>query len=117
MTAGMPAGKDILAATFSDKNALYGAYMSFVKGGGIFIATHKIYKLGDLVELEMKFLEETERFVVTGKVIWITPLGAQGNRTAGVGLQFQGEQGINIRNKIETLLAGALKAERRTDTM
>lgn len=108
---------DALSVVFADKNVLYNAYMSFVKGGGIFIATHKGYKLGDAIELELKFLDEKERFNVTGKVIWITPVGAQGNRVPGVGLQLQGEQGTTIRNKIETLLAGALKSERSTDTM
>lgn len=117
MTSASPTGADLLSVTFVDKNALYNAYMSFVKGGGVFIATHKAYKLGDLVELELKFPEEKERFTATGKVIWITPVGAQGNRIPGVGLQLQEEQGTTIRNKIETLLAGALKSERPTNTM
>jgi type IV pilus assembly protein PilZ len=117
MTSETSIGIDLLSITFVDKNALYSAYMSFIKDGGIFVGTHKAYKLGDLVKLELKFLDEKERFTVSGKVIWITPVGAQGNRIAGVGLQFQGEEGTTIRNKIETLLAGALKSERPTNTM
>jgi type IV pilus assembly protein PilZ len=110
-------GNEILKVAFTDKNALYSAYMSFVKGGGLFIATIKPYKLGDLVQLEMQIMDEKEIFSVKGKVIWITPIGAQGNRTAGIGVQFQGDEAVAIRNKIETYLAGALKAERPTNTM
>lgn len=52
----------------------------------------------------------------TGKVVWITPKGAQGNRAAGIGVQFN--DGDNTaRNKIETYLAGALKSDRPTHTM
>jgi type IV pilus assembly protein PilZ len=53
---------------------------------------------------------------VAGKVAWITPKGAQGNRAAGVGVQFN--DGDNTaRSRIETHLAGALKSDRPTHTM
>ncbi len=53
----------------------------------------------------------------TGKIIWITPVGAEGNRAAGIGVQFSNQDGGVARNKIETYLAGALKADRPTHTM
>jgi type IV pilus assembly protein PilZ len=62
-------------------------------------------------------MDESEKIPVVGKVIWITPRGAQGNRTAGVGLQFTEKDGGPARNKIETYLAGALESERPTHTM
>jgi type IV pilus assembly protein PilZ len=49
-------------------------------------------------------------------VIWVTPKGAQGNKVAGIGVQFTGDDNI-ARNKIETFLAGALKSDRVTHTM
>jgi type IV pilus assembly protein PilZ len=55
---------------------------------------------------------------VAGKVVWVTPVGAQGNRTAGIGVQFnEGPDGEQVRTKIEALLAGALGADRPTHTM
>lgn len=107
----------ILSLTIRDKAVLYATYMPFVKQGGIFIPTNKMHKLGDEVQLVLHLLDETEHFPVTGKVVWITPSGAQGNRATGVGVQFQGEEGVTLRNKIETYLAGALKSERPTHTM
>jgi type IV pilus assembly protein PilZ len=54
---------------------------------------------------------------VAGKVAWITPKGAQGNKTAGIGVQFSELDKGSTRNKIETLLAGVLKSDRATHTM
>ncbi|MBS0287827.1 MAG: PilZ domain-containing protein [Proteobacteria bacterium] len=107
----------ILSLTIRDKAVLYATYMPFVKNGGLFIPTSKPYKLGEEVFLLLNLMEETEKMPGQGKVIWITPSGAQGNRAAGIGVQFQGEEGIKIRNKIETYLAGALKSDRPTHTM
>jgi len=110
-------GDEILSLTIRDKATLYATYISFIKQGGIFIPTSKMYKLGDQIQIMIHLMEETERFPVTGKVIWITPSGAPGNRATGIGVQFQGEEGSVVRNKIETYLAGALKSERPTHTM
>jgi type IV pilus assembly protein PilZ len=106
-----------LSLTIRDKAVLYATYMPFIKQGGIFIPTNKIYQLGDELLIILHLMEETEHFKVTGKVVWITPAGSQGNRTTGIGVQFQGEDGVKIRNKIETYLAGALQSDRPTHTM
>lgn len=107
----------VLSLTIRDKAVLYATYMSFIKQGGLFIPTNKPYKLGDEVSMMLNLMEETEKFPVSGKVIWITPNGAQGNRAVGIGVQFQGEEGSKVRNKIETYLAGALKSDRPTHTL
>lgn len=106
----------ILSLTIKDKSVLYAAYMPFIRNGGLFIPTNKNYKLGDEVFMLLNLMEEPEKIPVAGKVVWITPKGAQGNRAAGIGVQFN--DGDNTaRNKIETYLAGALKSDRPTHTM
>lgn len=108
----------ILSLTIKDKGALYAAYMPFVKNGGLFIPTNKDYKLGDEIFMLLKLMDETEKLPVVGKVIWVTPKGAQGNRVAGVGVQFASDQdGSEARKKIETYLGGALKSDRPTHTI
>lgn len=108
----------ILSLTVKDKAALYNAYMSYVKHGGIFVPTTKRYFLGSEVFLLLTLPESSERLPVPGKVIWVTPPGAQGNRVAGVGVQFaDSPEGENVKGKIETLLAGTLNAEKPTHTM
>ena len=106
----------LLTLTIKDKSALYLAYMPFVKNGGLFIPTNSNYRLGDEVFMLLNLMDEAEKIPVAGKVAWITPKGAQGNRAAGVGVQFN--DGDNTaRSRIETHLAGALKSDRPTHTM
>ncbi|MDH3872055.1 MAG: PilZ domain-containing protein, partial [Gammaproteobacteria bacterium] len=104
--AGAPR-QGILSLTIKDKSALYAAYMPFINSGGLFIPTKKSYNLGDEVFMLLTLMDETEKIPVAGKVIWITPMGAQGNRAAGIGVQFSDQDDGAARNKIEGLLAGA----------
>lgn len=106
----------ILSLTIKDKSVLYAAYMPFIKNGGLFIPTSKSYRLGDEVFMLLNLMDEPEKIPVAGKVTWITPKGAQGNRTAGVGVQFN-DADNTARNMIETYLVGALKSDRPTHTM
>jgi len=106
----------ILSLTIKDKSVLYAAYMPFIKNGGLFIPTNKNYRLGDEVFMLLSLMDETEKIPVAGKVIWMTPKGAQGNRAAGVGVQFN-DGDNSARNQIETHLAGSLKSDRPTHTM
>jgi type IV pilus assembly protein PilZ len=107
----------ILSLTIKEKNALYAAYMPFIKNGGLFIPTKRDYELGEEVFLLLSLLDETERLPIAGKIIWKTPLGSEGYRLAGIGVQFSDHDGGLARNKIETYLAGALETERPTHTM
>ena len=108
----------LLTLTIKDKSALYLAYMPFVKNGGLFIPTNSNYRLGDEVFMLLNLMGEDEKLPVAGKVIWVTPVGAQGARTAGIGVQFpENSEGETVKSKIETLLAGTLNADKPTQTM
>ena len=112
------ARQGILSLAVKDKAQLYSAYMPYLKSGGIFVPTAKRYFLGDEVFLLLTLPESSERLPVAGKVIWVTPTGAQGNRTAGIGVQFaDSNEGETVKGKIETLLAGTLNADKPTHTM
>ncbi len=118
MNAATGARQGILSLAIKDKASLYSAYMPFVKNGGIFVPTPKRYHLGDEVFLLLSLMEERERLPVAGKVVWVTPPGAQGNRVAGIGVQFaDSPESEALRGKIETLLAGILNADKPTHTM
>ncbi|GAB3251509.1 PilZ domain-containing protein [Chitinimonas naiadis] len=108
----------VLSLSIKEKAGLFAAYMPFVKGGGIFIPTAKAYNIGDEVFMLLQLMEDPARIAVSGKVAWITPGGAHGNRTQGVGVQFSdNEAGQQARIKIEGLLGGALQSNRTTHTM
>jgi type IV pilus assembly protein PilZ len=117
MTQAAAPRQGILSLTIKDKSALYAAYIPFINGGGLFIPTKKDYNLGDEVFMLLTLMDEPEKIPVAGKVVWITPIGAQGNRAAGIGVQFSDQDDGAARNKIEGLLAGALESDRPTHTM
>ncbi len=108
----------ILSLAVKDKASLYNAYMPFFMGGGFLVPTPKRYFIGDEVFLLLTLPDSSDRLPVAGRVVWVTPAGAQGNRVAGIGVQFpDSSEGETVRNKVETLLAGALGSERATHTL
>jgi len=110
-------GQRILSFVIKDRNALYAAFMPFIKNGGIFIPTSKRYEIGDDIFLLLRLIDEPERLPVAGKVVWVTPAGAEGNRAIGVGIQFSDQDRGVVRRKIEDYLAGSLSSDRPTHTM
>ena len=111
------AKQGILSLTIKDTSALYAAYMPFLKNGGLFIPTSKSYRLGEEIFMLLTLMEESEKTPIAGRVVWITPAGAQGNRTAGIGVEFSELDKGQTRHKIENQLGAALKSERHTHTM
>ena len=86
--------------------------MPFVKNGGLFIPTNSNYRLGDEVFMLLNLMGEDEKLPVAGRVIWMTPKGAQGKRTAGIGVQFSDQDRGKTQKKIENYLAGALAGDK-----
>ena len=117
----VPGGRDprqgILSLTIRDKSALYASYMPFIKNGGLFIPTAKPYSLGDEVFMLLSLMESKEKLPVAGRIVWITPKGSQGNKTAGIGVQFSDLDKGATKSKIEKQLVGALASDRPTHTM
>ena len=107
----------VLSLAIKERASLYAAYMPFIKGGGLFIPTNKSFKIGDEVFMLLSLVDDPVKLKVVGHVAWITPV-TQGSRPQGIGVQFsEKDGGIEARNKIEGLLAGALKSARPTHTM
>ena len=106
----------ILSLTIKDKAVLYAAFMPFIENGGLFIPTNKQYMVGDEVFMLHNLMDEPEKIPVAGKVVWITPKRAQGNRAAGIGVQFS-SQDDTATKKIENYLAGIVDSDRPTHTM
>jgi type IV pilus assembly protein PilZ len=112
------ARQGILSLAVKDKPSLFQSYMPFLKSGGVFVPTPKRYFLGDEVFLLLTLPESTERLPVAGKVAWVTPAGAQGNRPAGIGVEFaDSPEGEAVKNQIEAILAGITNSDKATHTM
>jgi type IV pilus assembly protein PilZ len=112
---GMRGG--MVTRTVKDKHDLYQSYLPFLKNGGLFIPTEKQYSLGDEVFMLLTLPEENEKNPIAGKVVWINHKGTQGNRPAGIGVQFGDQDGGKTRTKIEAILGNLQKSEKPTFTM
>jgi type IV pilus assembly protein PilZ len=113
-----PVRPGVLSLSIKERSALFAAYMPFIKGGGLFIPTNKSYKMGEDVFMLLTLMDDPSKLPVSGKVVWVTPTGAHGGRTQGIGVQFApNESGKAAQNKIEGLLGGSLKSVRPTHTM
>lgn len=106
----------ILSLTIKDRAVLYAAYIPFVRNGGLFVPTNKRYELGEEVFILLALMDEPEKIPINGTVAWITPKGAQGNRQAGIGVQFS-EADFAAATKIEEHLGAGLVSDRPTHTM
>jgi len=115
----MAAGRaGMLSLSIKERTALYSAYMPFLKHGGLFIPTARLHQMGDQVYMLLSLMDDPAKLPISGRVAWITPAGAQGNRQQGVGVQFDdNEASKTVRSKIEGILGNALKATRPTHTM
>ena len=106
----------ILSLTIKDRTVLYAAYMPFLRNGGLFIPTNKRFALGEEVFVLLALMDEAEKIPINGTVVWVTPKGAQGNRQAGIGVQFS-EADFAAATKIEEHLGTGLVSDRTTHTM
>ena len=106
----------ILSLTIKDRTVLYAAYMPFLRNGGLFIPTNKRFALGEEVFVLLALMDEAEKIPINGTVVWVTPKSAQGNRQAGIGVQFS-EADFAAATKIEEHLGTGLVSDRPTHTM
>jgi len=107
----------VLSLAIKEKAALYAAYMPYLKNGGIFVPTTRVYQLGDEVYLILTMMDDPTKIPVAGKVIWVSPAGG-GARQPGIGVHFPAdESGLNARKRIEEILGSALKSARPTHTL
>ncbi len=108
----------VMQLAIKEKAALYAAYIPLFTEGGIFVPTQRDYRLGDDVYVLLTLPDDPQRYPVAGRVAWVTPERASGNRTQGVGIQFPKDaKSAELRAKIEQILGTALNSEKPTQTI
>lgn len=117
-SAAATARPSVVQLAIKEKAALYAAYIPLFTEGGVFIPTAREYKLGDDVYVLLTLPEDTQRYPVAGKVAWVTPARAAGNRTQGVGVRFPSDEKSRLlKIKIEEILGSHLASDRPTQTI
>lgn len=116
--AAVAARPSVVQLAIKEKAALYAAYIPLFKEGGVFIPTAREYKLGADVYVLMTLPDDTQRYPIAGKVAWVTPARAAGNRTQGVGVRFPNDEKSRLlKLKIEEILGAHLASDRPTQTI
>ena len=110
-------GQGMLSMSINDTHVLHSVYMPFIRNGGLFVPTDRPYQLGDDLIILLQLLQEPDRVPVSGKVVWITPTQAGGQRAQGVGIAFDEREGKQLKARIENYLAGYSGSQRPTQTM
>ncbi|MES2511454.1 MAG: PilZ domain-containing protein [Pseudomonadota bacterium] len=117
-SAAGAARPSVVQLAIKEKAALYAAYIPLFKEGGVFIPTAREYQLGSDVYVLLTLPEDTQRYPVAGKVAWVTPAKAAGNRTQGVGVRFPNDEKSRLlKLKIEEILGAHLASDRPTQTI
>ncbi|MBA3593652.1 MAG: PilZ domain-containing protein [Polaromonas sp.] len=117
-TPGASARPSVIQLAIKEKAALYAAYIPLFSEGGVFIPSARDYKLGDDVYVLLTLPDDIQRYPVAGKVAWVTPARASGNRTQGVGVRFpKDEKSRLLKLKIEEILGAHLASDRPTQTI
>ncbi len=108
----------VMQLAIKEKAALYAAYIPLFAEGGIFVPTQRDYRLGEDVYVLLTLPEDPQRYPVAGRVAWVTPERASGNRTQGIGIQFPKDaKSAELKAKIEQILGTALSSEKPTQTI
>jgi len=116
--SGGSARPSVLQLAIKEKAALLAAYIPIFKDGGLFIPTTRDYKLGDDLYVLVTLPDDPQRYPVAGKVAWLTPARAAGNRTQGVGIVFPSdEKTLQLKIRIEQMLGSHLGSDRPTQTI
>ena len=116
--AAAPPRPSVIQLVFSEKGALYAAYMPLFAEGGLFVPTTREYKLGDDIYLLLSLPEDPQRYPVAGKVGWITPANASGGRTQGVGVKFPSDEKTRLlKLRIEEVLGTSISSSKPTQTI
>ncbi len=97
---------------------MFAAYIPAFTNGGIFVPTTRDYRLGEDVYLLLSLPDDAQRYPIAGKVAWVNPPHAGGDRKQGVGIHFPKEdKSLELRAKIEMILGKHLTSDRSTQTI
>jgi type IV pilus assembly protein PilZ len=108
----------MLSLAIRDKSSLASAYMSHIKGGGLFIPTNRTYELGDSVFILLTLMDDSQKFPITGKVAWVSPGNIQNSRPQGIGIQFpQDDEGNSVKMAIMAIIGNMMDSLKKTHTL
>ncbi len=81
----------------------YQGFSENLSDGGLFVQTYQVYKVGDVLSLQLTLPDDADAIVVRGVVRWVRAYDEPSNTKPGFGLQFQGLEPVD-QKRIERFL-------------
>jgi uncharacterized protein (TIGR02266 family) len=78
---------DLQVSVLSEHN-FYAGLAENLSAGGLFIATHKLQKVGSKIELSLRMPDSEEVFQVEGEVRWVRVYNEHSDTSPGLGIRF-----------------------------
>jgi len=66
----------------------YAGLAENLSAGGVFIATHRLQKVGSKIDLSLRMPDSDETFDLVGEVRWVRVFNAQSDTPPGLGVRF-----------------------------
>ncbi len=108
----------MLSLALLDSATASNLYMPFVKGGGVFVESDKDYNLGDPVFVLLTVGDESKKFPINGKVVWVCGANARGDKPQGIGIQFpKDDSGEGAKLAIEQMIGKMQSSMKKTATL
>lgn len=80
-------GVDLDVSLGSDHN-FYAGFAENLSGGGVFVATHALKPVGEIIEISINLPEKDVAITARGEVRWIREYNEASNVPPGMGIKF-----------------------------
>ncbi len=77
-----------LEVNVQSEHNLYQGLAENISAGGLFIATHKLQKVGSKIELTLRMPDSEQSYNITGEVRWVRLYNEQSDTSPGLGIRF-----------------------------
>jgi uncharacterized protein (TIGR02266 family) len=77
-----------LEVNVCSEHNFYAGLAENLSAGGLFIATHKLQKVGSKIALSLRMPDSEEVYQITGEVRWVRLYNEQSDTSPGLGIRF-----------------------------
>jgi uncharacterized protein (TIGR02266 family) len=78
-----------LEVNVQSEHNFYAGLAENLSAGGLFIATHKLQKVGSQIALSLRMPDSEEVYQITGEVRWVRLFNEQSDTSPGLGIRFK----------------------------
>ncbi|HEX3851590.1 MAG TPA: TIGR02266 family protein [Polyangiaceae bacterium] len=78
-----------LEVNVQSEHNFYAGLAENLSAGGLFIATHKLQKVGSKIALSLRMPDSEEVYQITGEVRWVRVFNEQSDTSPGLGIRFE----------------------------